>query len=137
MHLARSFDGVFFLGRELLIQGCHWRVGNGDLILIYRDCWIPRPSTFRIISPPILSEFALVSRLKLPSRAWNKTLIRSVFLSMDADAILGIPSSSRSIRDSVCWHYDKLGMFSVKNIYWLDCSELTVSSGSGLSSVES
>ncbi|KAK2639502.1 hypothetical protein Ddye_027297 [Dipteronia dyeriana] len=78
-------------GRELLAECTRWRIGNGKSMLIYKDKWILRPYTFRVISPPMLEEKAKVSELKLPSGAWNETLIRGVFLSADVDLILSIP----------------------------------------------
>jgi hypothetical protein len=36
--------------REVLEQGLFWRVGNGDNICIWRDKWLPKPSSFRVQS---------------------------------------------------------------------------------------
>ncbi|KAK2652504.1 hypothetical protein Ddye_012360 [Dipteronia dyeriana] len=57
----------FMWGKELLEKGVRWRVGSGEAILVYKDHWLPRPSTFKVYSPPILREDTLVSDLKLPS----------------------------------------------------------------------
>ncbi|KAL5752846.1 hypothetical protein ACOSP7_023036 [Xanthoceras sorbifolium] len=89
-------------GRELILQGSRKRFGSGNSILIYKDRWIPRPSTFSVISQPVVNDLVFVSQLKLASGAWNELLIRSVFLALDADAILSISSPSHRTADSVC-----------------------------------
>ncbi|KAK2650564.1 hypothetical protein Ddye_018053 [Dipteronia dyeriana] len=62
---------------ELLESGSRWRIGSGDSVSIHHDWWIPRPLTFKVISPPILRENAMLSALKLPSGEWNEEIIRA------------------------------------------------------------
>ncbi|KAK3198882.1 hypothetical protein Dsin_022297 [Dipteronia sinensis] len=58
-------------GREIIVAGSRWRVGNGSKIRIYKDHWIPRPTTFRPLSPTFVDENAMVSQLITPSGGWN------------------------------------------------------------------
>ncbi|KAK2646033.1 hypothetical protein Ddye_021228 [Dipteronia dyeriana] len=58
-----------------------------------------------------------VSVLKPPTSEWNEELIRASFFPSDADLILSLPCSTPSMADSVMWHYEKLGFFSVKSGY--------------------
>ena len=37
-------------GLELLKKGVVWRVGNGNSILIFRDSWISRQSSLKVLS---------------------------------------------------------------------------------------
>lgn len=37
-------------GRDLLLTGLRWKVGNGRDINIFSSQWLPRPSTFRPIT---------------------------------------------------------------------------------------
>jgi hypothetical protein len=37
--------------RQVLRDGMRWRVGDGVDIKIWKDAWLPTPSTFRVISP--------------------------------------------------------------------------------------
>ncbi|KAL5865105.1 hypothetical protein ACOSQ3_002619 [Xanthoceras sorbifolium] len=48
---------------------------------------------------------------------WNMELVKNSFSPENADAILSIPHSPRE--DALCWHFDKLGKFSVRSAYWL------------------
>lgn len=41
-------------GRDLLVKGLRWSVGDGGSINIFSDPWLPRPSSFRVFSPPSL-----------------------------------------------------------------------------------
>ncbi|KAK3189240.1 hypothetical protein Dsin_028801 [Dipteronia sinensis] len=54
-------------GRELIDKNARWRVSGGMSIHIYKDQWIPRQSTFKVFSPQLLGENAIVNSLKLPS----------------------------------------------------------------------
>jgi hypothetical protein len=38
-------------GLDLLKKGLVWRVGNGQSIRIWRDSWIPRPHSYKLVSP--------------------------------------------------------------------------------------
>ncbi|KAK2640567.1 hypothetical protein Ddye_028362 [Dipteronia dyeriana] len=59
----------FMCGREIISQGSRWRIGDGTMVGIYSDRWIPRPSTFKVISPIRLGAMATVAELKLSSGA--------------------------------------------------------------------
>ncbi|CAL8148886.1 unnamed protein product [Prunus armeniaca] len=43
-------------GRELLLSGLRKRTGDGQDTLVYGDAWIPRPNSFRPISPQVLDQ---------------------------------------------------------------------------------
>ncbi|KAL5818728.1 hypothetical protein ACOSQ3_022633 [Xanthoceras sorbifolium] len=55
---------------------------------VYQDRWLPRPSTFKVLSQPILSNALTVNQLKLASAEWNVPPIQHAFLPKDAAAIL-------------------------------------------------
>ncbi|KAK2661256.1 hypothetical protein Ddye_007789 [Dipteronia dyeriana] len=40
-------------GKELLKKGLRWRIGNGSSICIYKDKWIPRPFSLKVLAPPV------------------------------------------------------------------------------------
>ena len=39
-------------GLEMVKRVTRWRVGNGNLIHIWEDKWLPIPSTYKVIPPP-------------------------------------------------------------------------------------
>lgn len=51
----------FVWGKDLLIQGLWLRVGDGNSIMAFSDPWLPRPSTFRPITPVFTPEYEFQS----------------------------------------------------------------------------
>jgi hypothetical protein len=65
----------------VLKEGLIWRIRNGATVQIWKDKWIPNPSTFRIVTPPnILSPNATVKELFEPNlKGWNIPLLEDIF----------------------------------------------------------
>ncbi|KAK2661119.1 hypothetical protein Ddye_007652 [Dipteronia dyeriana] len=74
-------------GRELLEKGSRWRVEDGQKILTYRDRWIPRLSTFKVFSPPVLGELTIVDMLHSINEKWNDNMVRQNFFKEDAESV--------------------------------------------------
>ncbi|XP_059431508.1 uncharacterized protein LOC132165013 [Corylus avellana] len=63
----RSIQG----SSDLVKNGLVWRVGNGKTIRIWKDRWLPRPTTYTVYSPPsILDPNAAVSQLIAADTNW-------------------------------------------------------------------
>jgi hypothetical protein len=113
-------------GKEVLVQGLIKRIGNGASTNIWQDRWIPMhfwqdrwiPMHFNAkpITPSEGQEVTLVSDLMLDSGQWNEKLIKSVFLPIDARAILRIPLRSQE-EDWWAWEPEKFGDYTVKSAY--------------------
>ena len=104
-------------GSDLLAKGLRWGVGDGASISIYNDRWIPRVSTFKVLSSPVLGGFFKVSQLFSPSGGWNLSYLEQNFCDDDYLAIISIPVASRSRGDFLLWHYESSGSYSMKNGY--------------------
>ncbi|KAL0364053.1 UNVERIFIED_CONTAM: hypothetical protein Sangu_0502900 [Sesamum angustifolium] len=104
--------------------GCRWRVGSGEKIKVWTDPWLPRPVSFRPITPPNERfEFLRVSDLiNQETGDWNSTVIQDIFLPLDCEVILGIPLGRTVCEDLLIWHYSTNGLFSVRSAYHLACS---------------
>ncbi|KAK2652654.1 hypothetical protein Ddye_012510 [Dipteronia dyeriana] len=109
-------------GRDILEKGLRWRVGNGNSIWVYKDNWVTRPNTFKILSSPSLGVNIKVNDLFSPSGGWNLDLLKLNFLDSDIEAILNIPLGSGTRDDTVIWHFEGNGVYSVKSGYWLGCN---------------
>ncbi|KAL0352330.1 UNVERIFIED_CONTAM: hypothetical protein Scaly_1621700 [Sesamum calycinum] len=96
------FKWPFSLLKE--IQGCRWRVGSGTQIRIWADPWLPRPRSYRPITPVPVS------------------LTEEMFWLVDSDIILSIPLSRIGAPDMFIWHYSYSDIFSVQSAYHLACS---------------
>ncbi|KAL5577239.1 hypothetical protein UlMin_018938 [Ulmus minor] len=80
-------------GHELFLQGARWKIGCGNDTYIYHDRWLPRDGCFKISSPRVLGNFAKVNDI--------------------------ITASEHSCPDSLIWHYDKKGDYTVRSGYWV------------------
>ncbi|KAK3212709.1 hypothetical protein Dsin_017415 [Dipteronia sinensis] len=128
-------------GKEVLEKGLRWRVGDGTSIRVYTDKWIPRQSTFKIMSLPSLGVgiHTTVDHLFSPSGGWDNRLLEQSFSEDDVKAIQSIPVGSRRCGDSLIWHYTDTGAFPVKSGYWVarNMEEQPCSSNSGLNNSNS
>ncbi|KAL5568003.1 hypothetical protein UlMin_024578 [Ulmus minor] len=120
-------------GCELYKQGLRCKIGSGQNTYIYHDCWLPRDGIFRISSPRVLGEFAKVSSLITASGSWDSSIIRESFHEDEAEAILSLPLPRRSTPDTLLWHYDKSGHYTVRSGYWLANKGRSVPSSSTVS----
>ena len=62
---------------EVIRRGTRWNVGNGKLIHIWEDKWLPTPTTYRVCSPPqTFDDFPTVSSLiGEDTRRWKTDLV--------------------------------------------------------------
>jgi hypothetical protein len=72
-----------------------------------------RPTISLKANPPVM-----VSQLiDATTATWNETLIREVFLPMEADIILSIPLCTRWHYDFWAWNFERKGSFTVRSAY--------------------
>lgn len=106
-------------GRDLFKQGMRWRVGNGAIIRIKDDLWIPGGGNFKpVCIQEDLSE-AYVKELIDEIGVWKDGVIRSSFIPSEVESILDIPLGGKDARDQILWDPDPKGFFSVKSAYYL------------------
>ncbi|KAH9784956.1 reverse transcriptase domain-containing protein [Citrus sinensis] len=110
-------------GRQVIHKGIRWRIGNGEQVEVYKGNWMPRPTSFKPVSPPSLPIDSRVSDLINAANQWNEGLINQHFGKEDAEMILRIPLPSRPMEDQIVWHYDKKGIYSVKSGYQVALKE--------------
>jgi ribonuclease HI len=115
--------------KDLILKGTSWRVGDGTQICIKNTNWLLDEGHRRIISPvTALPPDAKVNELIHGSPpVWNSTLIHTLFLPYDAEAILKIPISARGPPDKLIWHATRDGKFSVRSGYHLLLKDYRVS----------
>ena len=110
-----------FKGLEVIWKGTRWRVGNGRLIHIWEDKWLPTPTTYKVISPPQpLDDFPMVLALiDEDSRRWKVDTLKFLFLPFEVEIILNIPQSYSLPEDKIIWVGNKRVEFSVKSAYYV------------------
>jgi ribonuclease HI len=106
---------------DLLKEGLIWRVGNGYSIKIWKDRWLPNPTTYQVFSPPtILDPNASVNELlDGDSKWWNSQLVESIFSAEESQLILSIPPSSTNQPDTLIWRGSPNGCFTVRSAYYI------------------
>ncbi|KAL5819962.1 hypothetical protein ACOSQ4_023804 [Xanthoceras sorbifolium] len=85
----------------------------------------------------ILMVCLVVSQLKLANGAWNVALLDQLLPLLDVAAIISLPPFASSLPDSLLWHYEKSGSYSVRSGYKVALASSDVARGSGLSSSKS
>ena len=105
--------------RHVLEDGLRWRIGDGSMVKIWQDKWLPIPTTYKVVSPcSILPHDARVEALIHPHcPSWNHQLIDEIFLPHEADTIKALPLKHSLPRDSWCWVGTSRGEFTVQSAY--------------------
>jgi hypothetical protein len=105
--------------RDVISRGAVWRVGNGESINIWRDRWLLEDHHRRIITPgPNLLVHSTVNELiTKPQMVWDHSLIDSLFIPYDAEAIKHIPLSNHKHADKITWPGNMNGEYSVRSGY--------------------
>lgn len=106
-------------GRQGIKVGIRWRIGNGQSILMYKDNWLPRPNTFKPMSPPRMLIHTVVADLIKARNQWDEDKLNQHFIQEDLEVILNTSLLREKAKDEVMWHYDKRGEYSVKGGYQL------------------
>jgi hypothetical protein len=106
---------------SLLKAGLIWRVGNGARIRIWKDKWLPRPTTYMIHSSPIglHPETTVSALIKEDTRWWDLTALNYMFSKEEVSIIQSIPVSMSNKEDRCIWRGTKNGQFTVRSAYHL------------------
>lgn len=115
-----------------------WRVGDGKSIQIQKAHWLPRSEGRKAASFVRRTRIQWVNQLILPNeRHWNVELINQIFYHFDAEEICKLRIPSVATEDSIAWHYEKSGQFTVKSAYKLaDMIKRNTTSGASSSNSE-
>jgi len=104
-------------GLEIMKKGMVWRIGDGSNLKIWSDPWLPRDQSRKPITPRGVSLLTYVDELINPiTGTWDSELVNDTFWEDDASIILSIPVFE-GWDNSLAWHFDKRGLFSVKSAY--------------------
>lgn len=83
---------ILLWGRELLLRGLMYKIGDGSSIKIAIDLWLPKRNTFKpiLVNPCFKDSF--VANFLLYSGQWKVPLLQKAFSMEDCEAIKGIPT---------------------------------------------
>ena len=111
--------------KNLIRKGLIWRVGAGSKVRIWEDKWLPLRNHNIIISPrPPNTLLTHVKQLiDDQTKTWREAVIRTTFLPLEAEIILGISLSSYNQDDTATWGGTKNGVYAVRSGYHLLLNE--------------
>ncbi|XP_065620312.1 uncharacterized mitochondrial protein AtMg00310-like [Quercus suber] len=124
--LRPSYAWRSLMAAHCVVRRCmRWQVGNGIIVRVWWDKWIPRPSTYKVLmSERPNFENALVCELiNRATSEWNMEKINSWFLPEDRETITSIPLSTIDTNDRLIWAENRSGKFTVKSAYALALEE--------------
>ena len=94
-----------------------WHVGDGRGLKIWTDPWLPRSHSKKPITPMGTNLITDVDELiNLVTGTWDEELVRDMFWEEVYKLILAL-LVSEGRDNSLAWHYDKHGNFSVRSAY--------------------
>ncbi|KAA3453178.1 reverse transcriptase [Gossypium australe] len=106
--------------KKTLKEGLCWRIGNGEQVSIWNDCWIPGVNVNEIENRANNSELESVSNLiDSTKRSWKRNLIESTFPEHIVQKILQIPLAEVEHADFQVWRGEHFGELLVRSAYQL------------------
>jgi len=100
-------------------KGSRWIVGDGWSLNTWESKWVPRPDSFKVLSPvkPEVHFLRVADLINKNNGEWLSSVVTSLFLLVDAEVIMNIPLCSSWHWDSLTWHYSSLGELTIKSAY--------------------
>jgi hypothetical protein len=99
-------------------RGHIWRVGNGEIIDIWSDPWIPSSQDRKVISARGGAVLTKVSDLIDPlTGQWDIALLGALFNTVDVNRILQIPIHTQGFSDFVARRHTSHGRYTIRSGY--------------------
>ncbi|KAJ8437526.1 hypothetical protein Cgig2_027601 [Carnegiea gigantea] len=97
--------------RDVIARGSCWLVGSGHSLSVWDDRWLPRPTSFKPVTPRTIpyENYKVSDLIDHANGCWREPLINHIFLPIDDEAILNIPLCSSWPADNLIWHYNSRG----------------------------
>lgn len=104
-------------GRDILIHGLKWRMGNRDNIHIGEDWLLGMMNPIRFNSATTSYLSLKVKELYDANCQWRRPLLPILFPSQEVDAITALHIPINSQDDNRIWSFETNKMYSVKSAY--------------------
>ena len=103
----------------MVAEGSQWRIGDGFSLNIWEARWLPRPMSFKVITPfnPHFALLRVGDLINKDTAEWNLEMLHKVFLPIDVEVIKDIPLSNAWPPNRVIWHGSPNGELTVKLAY--------------------
>ena len=115
----------FLRSKNLIERNGRWRMGDGKIIRIFQDAWLPNSNAGRILfHRGGLTPNTTADGLINPNSGWwNLGLIDQCFYPPNAKTIISLPLCITPQTNSFVWPVEKNGSYSVKSGYKILCEE--------------
>uniref|UniRef100_A0A803QD89 Reverse transcriptase domain-containing protein n=1 Tax=Cannabis sativa TaxID=3483 RepID=A0A803QD89_CANSA len=110
-------------GRDLLIKGLIWKIGDGTLVNISDSNWLPSHDKV-VLKPGLFPPSQNVSFFITEDRHWDLSKLRRYFDEEMCNAILAVPIDPHN-NDTLIWNHHHSGVFTVNSAYHLANSNLS------------
>ncbi|KAM6583339.1 hypothetical protein CsatB_010341 [Cannabis sativa] len=110
-------------GRELLLKGLTWKIGDGNSVKISESSWLPSNDKL-IFKPGLLPPSQTVSFFITPDRHWDLNKLQHYFDEGMCNSILSVPIDP-SHPDALIWNHHPSGCFTVNSAYHLANSSIS------------
>ena len=106
-------------GRDVILNGACWRVGNGKSIKIWQHHWLSRKHPTKILSPMVgtMEEATVDCLIDEGTRTWNATMMDGIFAPQEVEEIKNIPLARNETEDTMFWLWEHDGSYSCKTSY--------------------
>ncbi|KAK9283595.1 hypothetical protein L1049_011844 [Liquidambar formosana] len=103
------------------IEASVGRSGMGNQFSIWKNKWLPSPTTFRVVTPlnTLVKDVWVSELIDYEKKEWKKDLVESIFMPHEAIAICHLPLSHRLPEDQFMWHYHPKGVFTIRSAYMM------------------
>ena len=114
------------VAQEVVRKGLRCQVGNGRSIRIWKDKWLPNPSSYKVTFPlsTLHEDSRVVELIDSGNETWKQEVLNQVFLPHEAEKIEGIALSSSPQEDKQIWAPTSSGLFIVRSAYWIVMEEV-------------
>ena len=118
--------------RKVISLGMRWKIDNGRSIDIYKDNWLPRKGSAKIVSPhrPELDGAQVTALINPSTHSWDQNMVDQNFLLFEANRIKAIPLCWMDRCDRIIWPDSPDGNYLVKVGYQKLCEEVDANNAS-------
>ena len=102
--------------RELIIEGSHWQVGNGQSITINNQKWLPRPPLFK---PGADTSLKVGDLIDTHTMQWDRPRVQDIFMPPTQQDVLNIRLGDLRTQDRIYWKENKANRFTVRSAYFV------------------
>lgn len=102
-------------GKEIISKGLRYRVGNERKIHMFKDPWIPRATTYKLLTRGLEAENTLVADYIDEEGIWKVEELEKSMSLEEVNLIRRILTNKR-VQDRWTWQFEKSGNYTV---WWL------------------